>query len=492
MSSSGANVTAADIATLTAQMENMTVVINSMWISLNTFLVFVMQAGFAMLEAGTVREKNVQGNLVKNLLDVIICTATFFFFGYGFAFGEDVGGFIGNSLFAADGFEGTDNYMLFVFHWCFASTAATIISGSLAERTHIVAYVVTSAFTTALTYPVVAHWVWGGGWLSELGYHDFAGDGPVHMVGGIAGFVGCLIVGPRKDRFDEGTYALNTHTSYAHAFIYSMYISTCLFINTYAHTYLCSYMHTYIHSLLHVWTFMCSAKADQFRPSNAPMVVLGTLLLWFGWYGFNCGSTLAFENDYSAPKVAMNTTLAAAAGGLMAFFIDYMGGNRKSKYRIVPITNGILAGLVAITGGCDQVTSVGAIIIGCGGGVVWAVVSALLVKYRVDDPLDATTVHGACGFWGIMSIGLFSQDSGVFYGGDGRQLWVQFIGAASITLWSGGLSGTLYLVLKYFKILRTSASEEESGMDHADCGGSAYSFNSKDVMKNFLLRFQEF
>lgn len=437
MSSSGANVTAADIASLTAQMENMTVVINSMWISLNTFLIFVMQAGFAMLEAGTIREKNVQGNLVKNLLDVIICTATFFFFGYGFAFGEDVGGFIGNSLFAADGFEGTDNYMLFVFHWCFASTAATIISGSLAERTHIAAYVVTSAFTTAFTYPVVAHWVWGGGWLSELGYHDFAGDGPVHMVGGIAGFVGCLIVGPRKDRFDE-------------------------------------------------------AKADEFRPSNAPMVVLGTLLLWFGWYGFNCGSTLAFENDYSAPKVAMNTTLAAAAGGLMAFFIDYMGGNRKSKYRIVPITNGILAGLVSITGGCDQFTSVGAIIIGCGGGVVLAVVSDLLVKYRVDDPLDATTVHGACGFWGIMSIGLFSQDSGVFYGGDGRQLWVQFIGAASITLWSGGLSGTLYLVLKYFKILRTSPSEEESGMDHADCGGSAYSFNSKDVMKNFLLRFQEF
>lgn len=412
-------------------------VINSMWISLNTFLIFVMQAGFAMLEAGTIREKNVQGNLVKNLLDVIICTATFFFFGYGFAFGEDVGGFIGNSLFAADGFEGTDNYMLFVFHWCFASTAATIISGSLAERTHIAAYVVTSAFTTAFTYPVVAHWVWGGGWLSELGYLDFAGDGPVHMVGGIAGFVGCLIVGPRKDRFDP-------------------------------------------------------AKADEFRPSNAPMVVLGTLLLWFGWYGFNCGSTLAFENDYSAPKVAMNTTLSAAAGGLMAFFIDYMGGNRKSKYRIVPITNGILAGLVSITGGCDQVTSVGAIIIGCGGGVVLAVVSDLLVKYRVDDPLDATTVHGACGFWGIMSVGLFSQDSGVFYGGDGRQLWVQFIGAASITLWSGGLSGALYLVLKYFNILRTSPSEEESGMDHAACGGSAYSFNSKDVMKNFLLRFQEF
>ena len=237
---------------------------------------------------------------------------------------------------------------------------------------------------------------------------------------------------------------------------------------------------------------MCSAKADEFRPSNAPMVVLGTLLLWFGWYGFNCGSTLAFENDYSAPKVAMNTTLAAAAGGLMAFFIDYMGGNRKSKYRIVPITNGILAGLVSITGGCDQFTSVGAIIIGCGGGVVLAVVSDLLVKYRVDDPLDATTVHGACGFWGIMSIGLFSKDSGIFYGGDGRQLWVQFIGAASISLWSGGLNATLYLVLKYFKILRTSPSEEESGMDHADCGGSAYSFNSKDVMKNFLLRFQEF
>ena len=426
-----------DIATLTAQVENMTVVINCLWVTVCTFFIFVMQAGFAMLEAGTVREKNVQGNLVKNLLDTLVTTVTFFFIGYGLGFGNDVGGFLGSSLFAADGFEGTDNYYLFVFHWSFASTAATIISGSLAERTHILAYLIFSAFTTAITYPVAAHWVFGGGWLSSMGFHDFAGDGPVHLLGGIAGFVGCLMVGPRKDRFTEG-------------------------------------------------------RADEFGNSSAPLVVLGTLLLWFGWYGFNCGSTLAFDNDYSVPKVTMNTTLGASAGGLVSFYCDYLGGNRKSKYRITPITNGILAGLVSITGGCDVYTAYSAILVGGIGGIVLSLSSYLLVKYKVDDPLDATSVHGACGVWGLVAIGLFSQNNGIFYGDNGKQLGIQLLGTICIGIWSAAMSAGLYVILRHYNILRTSKEEEEKGMDQAEFGNSAYALNSKEMMKNFLLRFQEF
>ena len=409
-----------------------------MWVLLCTFIIFSMQAGFAMLEAGTVREKNVQGNLVKNLLDSMITTASFYFVGYGLAFGTDAGGFLGTSLFAADAFEGTDNYLLFFFHWSFASTAATIISGSLAERTHIIAYVVTSAFTTAVTYPVVAHWAFAEhGWLKELGYHDFAGDGPVHILGGISGFVGCLIVGARKYRFEE-------------------------------------------------------AREAEFGHSNAPMVVLGTLLLWFGWYGFNCGSTLAYQNTYDAPKVALNTTLGASAGGLTTFFLDFLGGNKKSKYRIVPITNGILAGLVSITGGCDVFTTYGAIIVGAMGGVVLSASSSMLIRFKVDDPLDATSVHGACGFWGLIAVGLFSQSNGAFYGDDGKQLGIQLLGAISIIAWSAVLSGSLYLLLKHYNTLRTSKNEEEKGMDNADFGSSAYAFDTSEVVKNILMRFQEF
>ena len=249
-----------DIAVTVQQME---LAINLMWTTLCTFFVFLMQTGFAMLEAGSVREKNVQGILVKNILDICICTICFFALGYGFAYGESTGEFIGSSLFASSGFGGTDNYVLFLFHWSFAGTATTIISGSLAERTNIAAYLSTAILYTSFVYPVVAHWAWGDGWLNEVGYKDFAGSGVVHLLGGAAGLAGAYIVGPRTGRFENG-------------------------------------------------------KEEEFRPSNIPLVVLGSLILWFGWYGFNCGSTLTYDFDSTVRigQIGMNTTIAAATGGI--------------------------------------------------------------------------------------------------------------------------------------------------------------------------------
>ena len=395
--------------------------VDTLWISISTFLVFFMQAGFAFLEAGSVREKNVQNILIKNMLDICACTIAWWFLGYGFAFGKSSNGFIGSDKFATHDYSQTDNRD-WMFQWAFAGTSATIVSGCLAERTHILAYLFYSIFITIFIYPVVVHWTWGTGWLYDMDYIDFAGSGIVHMVGGVAGLVGCYIVGPRIGRFE-------------------------------------------------------SERKKEFQPHNVPMVVLGTLILWFGWYGFNCGSTLGATGSNSAliSVVAINTTLAAATAGLVCFIYNAIVNRSSSdKYSIVPLTNGILGGLVSITAGCSNVEPYSAFVIGLLGAFVYIGFSKLVLRFNIDDPLDAFAVHGGCGIWGVIAVAFFDKDYGIFYGDDGNQLGVQLLAIVVICTWTAALSAITFNLLKRINILRISREEEERGMDIVEHGGNAY------------------
>ena len=400
--------------------------IDTVWISMSTYLVFLMQAGFAFLEAGCVREKSVQNILIKNVLDICACTLVWWFVGYGFAYGDDKGNFIGESKFASEGFDGTNEYRDWMFQWAFAGTAATIVSGCLAERTQIIAYLIFSIFITAFIYPLVVHWTWGGGWLADRGYTDFAGSGIVHLVGGVAGLVGCKIVGPRLNRFNN-------------------------------------------------------ENQDEFKPHNVPMVVLGTLILWFGWYGFNCGSTLSAtgENEQLIGKVGQNTTLAAAAGGLICFIIHAIRHKgTKDRYNISPLTNGILAGLVSITAGCNGVEPYGALLIGIIGGFVYYIISNLLIKFKLDDPLDAFAVHGGSGAWGVIAVSFFDKSKGIFYGHSTDLLGEQLLGVFVISLWTFFGTVIIFGLLNNFNLLRISVEEEEKGIDNVEHGGQAYHITS--------------
>ena len=405
------------------------------WVSVATYLVFFMQAGFAMLEVGSVRHKNAQNILLKNFIDICIATLTWWLLGYGFAFGDSSGDFIGSSKFAGKGFEGTNHYRDWMFQWAFAGTAATIVSGCLAERTKLLAYVIFAFVITTFIYPVVVNWTWGGGWLTELGYVDFAGSGIVHMVGGVAGLVGAMVLGPRINRFD-------------------------------------------------------SQNSKEFSPHNVPFVVFGTFILWLGWYGFNCGSTLSAIGDsrFDIAKVGMVTTISAASAGLMSFLLDArysMVVNNIRKVSVVPsLTNGVLAGLVGITAGCGSVEPYAAFIIGIVSGLIWFHTSRLLVRQKIDDPLDAFAVHGACGAWGVFAVGLFDINDGLFYDGSAQLLGYQIAGILTISLWTGVLSYIVFYILQVKEMLRVSPEEEEQGLDKFEMGGSAYRMNSRISSNN--------
>jgi len=374
-----------------------------------------MQAGFASLEAGTVQAKNTQGILVKNLLDACIGAITWYLLGYGFAFGEDEGKFIGKNLFLGQNKDYENaHYVGWFFQWAFCATAATIVSGALAERVNLIGYAIFMVVMTAFIYPVVVHWTWGGGWLSdgEDGvYTDFAGSGIVHMTGGIAALWGAVILGPRTGRWDAD-------------------------------------------------------KASSFAPHNVPMVVSGVFILWFGWYGFNCGSTTAMsgESSNTAALVAMTTTLAAATGGITVFFTRFA---ITKQHDILGLANGILAGLVSITAGCDGVYGWAAIAIGFVGGLVFLGASALLKKLRIDDPIDAFAVHGACGAWGVIAVAVFNFTQGIIYGGEdaGKLLGWQIAGILSIAVWTSGLSSATFLGLRVAGLLRVSLDDEIGGAD---------------------------
>jgi Amt family ammonium transporter len=379
-----------------------------------------MQSGFAMLEVGVVRAKNAQNILLKNLFDVCIGALLWWLLGFGFAFGESASGFIGTSEFGA-----TTKYAEWMFQFAFSATAATIVSGALAGRTAFPAYALFSVFITAFIYPVIVHWTWGGGWLSTLGFTDFAGSGIVHLTGGIAALTGAHYVGKRLGRFEDN-------------------------------------------------------DEQEFRPHNMPLVVMGTLILWFGWYGFNAGSTLGITdgNTSLAGLVAMNTTISAAIAGLVTFiFRGYFFQQLDPRFNVSAISNGILAGLVSITAPCGSVEPWAAFCIGAVGGFVYIGSSYLVQKkLHIDDPLDAFAVHGGCGIWGTLSVAFFDSSKGIFYGAadSGKFLGIQLLGILVIMLWTFTFSALTFASLKHFNLLRVSQEVERLGLDRCEHGGSAY------------------
>ncbi|OGJ56404.1 ammonium transporter [Candidatus Peribacteria bacterium RIFCSPHIGHO2_02_FULL_52_16] len=384
--------------------------IDTIWVLLSSFLVFFMQAGFALVEAGFTQSKNAVNILMKNFSDFLIASLAFFAVGYALMFGTG-NGFMGFTDFFL---QGTTHPSLppmafFLFQTVFAGTAATILSGAMAERTKFSAYLVISLFMTALIYPIVGHWAWGGGWLSELGFMDFAGSGVVHTVGGIAGLMGTIVLGKRNGAFNPN-------------------------------------------SKIH-------------RGHNVTIAGLGVFILWFGWFGFNPGSQVAaagMENANAISLIAVNTNLAAAIGALTAMFLSWA---QLKKPNVGMLLNGALAGLVAITAGCATVTPLEAIAIGAVGSLVMYAGVTVLWRLKIDDPVGAVPVHGFAGIWGVLAVGIFST------GGD---MLTQFIGISAIAGWTAGTSLLLFLGLRMTMGLRVHGTAEDEGLDTHEHGVVAY------------------
>ncbi|MHC4118633.1 MAG: ammonium transporter [Planctomycetota bacterium] len=397
--------------------------INIVWTCIAAFLVFFMQAGFAMVEAGFTRAKNAVNILMKNLMDFSVGTIAFFLIGFGLMFGKS-NGLFGTTLFGLSGVEpgGDWNWTFLIFQTVFAATAATIVSGAMAERTRFVGYLAYSFFITLLIYPIFGSWAWGGlldggGWLEKLGFLDFAGSTVVHSIGGWLALAGAIVLGPRVGKYGP------------------------------------------------------DGKPKAIMGHNIPLAALGVFILWFGWFGFNPGSTTT--GDGSIGYIAVTTNLAAAAGAIVAMIVSWAVMKKPDASMAL---NGALAGLVSITAPCDGVTPVGAILIGAVGGAL-VVFSVLFIDriLKVDDPVGAVSVHGVCGAWGTIAAGLFNTESGLFYGGGVKQLGVQLLGVGSAFVWAFGLGLVLFVAIKKTIGLRVTAEEEAKGLDIGEHGMEAYS-----------------
>jgi Amt family ammonium transporter len=391
--------------------------LNFVWTLVAAFMVFIMQAGFAMVETGFTRAKNACNIIMKNLMDFSVGSIAFWAVGFGLMFGTS-NGFFGTTDFFFSGATGDDapwNFAFWMFQVVFAATAATIISGAVAERTKFSAYLVYSALVSAIIYPISGSWAWGGlfhggGWLENLGFIDFAGSTVVHSVGGWLALAGAIVVGPRLGKYD---------------------------------------------------------KAGRFKPipgHNIPLAALGVFLLWFGWYGFNPGSTTV--GDTSIAIIAVTTTLAAAAGAITAMFATWI---KFGKSDIGMTMNGALAGLVGITAGCANVSAVSAIIIGAIAGVLVFASVLFFDRIRVDDPVGAVSVHGVCGAWGTLAAGLF--DSAGF---SLNQVGVQLLGIGAIFVWAFGTGLILFKLIDLVIGMRVSKEEEMAGLDFTEHGANAY------------------
>lgn len=396
--------------------------IDTVWTMVATFLVFLMQAGFAMVEAGFTQAKNASNIVMKNLMDFAVASLVFWLVGFGLMFGKDVGGFIGTSGFMLrDSFEHLGLRIpvlaFLMFQTVFAGTSATIVSGAMAERTRFIAYLLYSVGISAVIYPVVGHWAWGAGWLAKMGFIDFAGSTVVHSVGGWLALVGAAMVGPRLGKYGK------------------------------------------------------DGKVHAVPAHNITLGALGTFILWFGWFGFNPGSTLSGTNPAIA-HIATTTNLAAAAGAVASMSVSW------TKYRRPDVSmtlNGTLGGLVGITAGTAAVSPGGAIIIGLLAGAL-AVFSIEFFDrvLHVDDPVGAITVHAICGAFGTLAVGLFAVEGGLFYGGGLSLLAIQFIGVAAVFAWTMVTGLILFSAIKALVGLRVSREEEEAGLDLGEHGIEAY------------------
>ncbi|MCK4749423.1 MAG: ammonium transporter, partial [Bacteroidales bacterium] len=401
---------------LTTAVSEFTISIDTIWILVAAILVMFMQPGFAMVEAGFTRTKNTANILMKNLMDFSIGSLIFWMLGYTLMYGEDIGGFVGkiSLFFGSNEINGVPDKASLMFQTVFAATAATIVSGAVAERTKFSAYLVFTIAITAVIYPISGHWVWGGGWLSSMAtpFHDFAGSTVVHSVGAWVGLAGAVVIGPRIGKYTK------------------------------------------------------DRKARAIPGQNLAMGALGVFILWFGWFGFNPGSQLAAagsENASAISHIFITTNLAAAAGAVTAMIVTWI----KYKRPGLSITlNGALAGLVAITAGCDVVSPGGAAIIGVLAGTLLVFGVEFIDKVlKVDDPVGAISVHGLNGVLGTIMVGFLDTSNGLFYGGSAAQLGSQVIGVLAVAAWAIGLGFVVFLTLKYTIGVRVSKRVEEEGLD---------------------------
>ncbi|HCY43339.1 MAG TPA: ammonium transporter [Prolixibacteraceae bacterium] len=412
------------LTTLAESAAEMARSIDTIWVLVTAALVFFMQAGFALVEAGFTRSKNTVNILYKNLMDFSVGSIVFWILGFGLMFGSDIAGFIGSpNFFFKNGWEGGIPAEAFlIFQTVFAATAATIVSGAMAERTEFKSYLIFSLVISAVIYPVSGHWIWGGGWLSQLAtpFHDFAGSTVVHMVGGVIALTGTLALGPRIGKYS-------------------------------------------------------GKKVNAIPGHNMVLGALGVFILWLGWFGFNPGSQLAASgaaNSIAISHIFVTTNLAAAAGALAGVIVSWLKWGKPSLSLAL---NGALAGLVGITAGCAVVTATGALIIGLISGVVLVYsVTFFDNVLHIDDPVGAVSVHGVCGALGTIMVGLFSESTGLFYGHGTAQLLSQLIGVVAVAAWAGLTGFILFKILKATVGLRVPKRIEEEGLDIYEHGESAY------------------
>lgn len=423
--------TAVADSTITEELANG---LNTVWMLLAAMLVFFMQPGFALVEAGFTRVKNTANILMKNFVDFMFGSLLYWFIGFGLMFGA--GGFIGMPHFFNLSFYdggGLPSEGFLIFQTVFCATAATIVSGAMAERTKFSMYLAYTIFISVLIYPVSGHWTWGGGWLmnGETGsfmmntfgttFHDFAGSTVVHSVGGWIALVGAAILGPRIGKYGR------------------------------------------------------DGKSKAIPGHNLTIAALGVFILWFGWFGFNPGSQLAAAttaDQQAISHVFLTTNLAACAGGFFALAVSWW---KYSKPSLSLTLNGILAGLVGITAGCDCVSATGAVIIGSICGILMIFSVEFIDKIlKIDDPVGASSVHGVCGFTGTILTGLFSTSEGLFYGAGSGFLGAQVFGASIVGIWAAGMGFLIFKGLDKVHGLRVSKRVEEEGLDIYEHGESAY------------------
>nr|WP_261132695.1 ammonium transporter [Bacillus sp. Marseille-Q3570] len=388
--------------------------VDMMWVAIATLLVFFMHAGFAMVETGFTRAKNALNILMKNFLTMALGALIYFAIGYGIMFGDSLSGLVGSSYFFLQNAENDIGF--FVFQAVFAATCATIISGAVAERMKLSSYLMLTVCMVMFIYPVVGHWVWGGGFLSELGFIDFAGSTVVHLTGATGALAAVLLLGGRIGKYDQKT-------------------------------------------------------VNVIPGHNIPLGALGVFILWFGWFGFNAGSSLAADPAL-VPMIITTTLLSASAGIVSSAIYSYI----KFKQMDATLTlNGALGGLVGITAGTADVSFFGAVAIGFIAGIILIeAVPFIDQKLKLDDPVGAIAVHGFCGIWGTIAVGLFATNGGLLYGGGTALLVVQSIGVLAVIAWTFGLT---FLSLKFITLrssIRVSREEEVQGLDFTEHGSTAY------------------
>lgn len=416
-------------ADVSADLSAVQVSVDAGFVFICALFVFFMQAGFAFLEAGMIRQTGVVNSMMENFMDSAFSGIAFFATGFALALGVDNGSglfgttnfFMSEALVTEGGAvvygEGISIFMLFFFQYAFAATAGTIATGAMAERTNFIGKIIYSFVIAGITYPIVVHWVWGGGWLAAQGFLDFAGSTVVHLSGGMLALAGAIMLGARAGR---------------------------------------------------VW-------GSPPKPHNLALATLGTMILWLGWYGFNPGSALSLESNGFVALVAVNTTLAACAGAFAAMLFAYA---RTGKWDLSASLNGSLAGLVGITAGCAFVAPWASLVIGGIAGIVVLLSADLFERLKIDDPAGAFHVHGTCGILGTLMVGIFGLPelgaNGLLYGGGAAQLGIQALGVAAIVLWMGTTSFVLFAAIKALGVLRIPAHGTAIGIDAYEHGASVW------------------